>query len=74
MSNKNTITLMKMHIKYSLNGANYDLAEWIDERLENITGVQRAEEPAPEVQTVDILPVINWLICFLQTHKSRDSV
>lgn len=43
----------------SLDGANYDLAEWIDERLENFTGVQAAEYPTPEEKTVDKLPVIH---------------
>ncbi len=58
-----------VHI-YLLNGAKYDLAEWIDERLQYITGVQGAEDPTPEVQTVDILPVIHRLVCFLQsTHR-----
>ena len=51
---------------YSLDGANYDLAEWIDERLEYITGMQGAEDATPQVQTVDILPVVHRLVCFLQ--------
>lgn len=53
----------------SLDGANYDLAERIDERLENFAGVQAAEYPTPEEKTVDKLPVIHRLIGFLQnTH------
>lgn len=47
-----------------------DLAEGIDERLEDITGMQRAEDSTPEEQTVDKLPVIHRLIGFLQkTHQ-----
>lgn len=56
-----------MHV-YSLDGAYYDLAERIDERLEHVTGIQGAEDATPQVQTVDILPVIHRLVCFLKTQ------
>lgn len=48
-----------------LDGAMDDLAERIDERLKDITGMQRAEDSTPQEQTVDKLPVIHRLICFL---------
>lgn len=49
-----------------LDGAEDDLAEGIDERLEDVTGMQRAEHSTPQEQTVDKLPVIHRLIRFLQ--------
>lgn len=52
-----------------LDGANNDLAERVNERLENITGVQAAEDPTPEEETVDKLPVVHRLVRFLKdTH------
>lgn len=51
--------------EYSLDGAKYDLAERVDERLENVTGIQGAEDPTPQIQTVNKLPVIHRLIGLL---------
>lgn len=50
----------------SLDCADYDLAEWIDERLKDVAGMKGAEDSAPQVQTMNILPVIHRLIRFLQ--------
>lgn len=42
-----------------LDGADDDLAERVDEWLQNITGVQAAEDPTPQEKTVDKLPVVH---------------
>lgn len=47
------------------------MAQWVDERLENIAGMEGAEDPTPEEQTVDILPVIHRLICVLQNTNNH---
>lgn len=52
--------------EYSLDGAKYDLAKRVDERLENVTGIQRAEDPTPQIQTVNKLPVIHRLMGLLK--------
>lgn len=51
---------------YLLDAANDYLGQWVDQRLHDITGVDRAEEPTPEIQTMDVLPVVNGLVVFLQ--------
>lgn len=48
-----------------LDGAMDDLAEGIDKWLQDVTGMECAEDSTPEEQTVDKLPVIHRLIRFL---------
>ena len=50
----------------SLDGAHYDLAQRVDERLEDVAGVDGAEHTTPQVQTVDELPVIHRLVRLLE--------
>lgn len=44
---------------YSLDAANNDLCQGVDEGLQDLTGVDGAENSTPEVQAVDVLPVID---------------
>lgn len=52
----------------SLDGAEDDLAQRIDEWFQHLTGVDGAQDSTPQVQTVHILPVIHWLIRLLLRH------
>lgn len=54
-----------------LDAADDDLTQWVDQRLQNFTGVNGAQHPTPQIQTVHILPVIHGLICLLRMHKTE---
>lgn len=56
---------------YQLYTANDDLRQRIDQRLHDLTGVDCAENPTPEIQAVDILPVINRLEVLLLLYRHR---
>lgn len=56
---------------HSLDGAHYDLAQRVDERLEDVAGVDGAEHTTPQVQTVDKLPVIHRLVCLLENTITK---
>lgn len=44
---------------YLLYTANDDLCQRIDQGLHDLTGIDGAENTTPEIQAVDILPVIH---------------
>lgn len=54
-----------------LDAAADDLTEWVDQWLQNLTGVNGAQHTTPQIQTVHILPVIHRLKSLLKMHKTE---
>ncbi len=51
---------------YLLDSSYDGLCEGVDERVEHLVGVCRAEQACPQMQGVDILPIIHSLACLLK--------
>lgn len=50
----------------SLDAAEHDLGEGVDQGLEGVAGADGAEDAAPQLQAVHELPVVHGLVCLLQ--------
>lgn len=70
-SRKRKYSQKKKKKSYLLYTANDDLCQRIDQRLHDLTGIDCAENPTPEIQAVDILPVINRLEILLQKREKH---
>lgn len=59
----------------SLDAAQDDLAQWVDEWFQNLARIQGAQHTTPQVQTVYILPVIHGLVRFLgEREETRPKI
>lgn len=68
-SNKRRIARReKKHLLYT---ANDDLCQRIDQGLHDLAGVDRAENPTPEIEAVDVLPVVDRLEVLLQKKDEQ---
>lgn len=56
---------------YLLDTANDDLCQRIDQGLHDLAGVDCAENPTPEIEAVDVLPVIDRLEVLLQKRDEQ---
>lgn len=56
---------------YLLYTANDDLGQRIDQGLHHLAGVDRAENPTPEIEAVDVLPVVDRLEVLLQKRDEH---
>lgn len=54
-----------------LDAAGDNLTQWVDQWLQNLTGVYGAQHTTPQIQTVHILPVIHRLKSLLKMHKTE---
>ena len=55
---------------FLLDAAEDDLAQRIDEGLQDLAGLEGAQHATPQVQTVHVLPVIHRLVRFLEAEKA----
>lgn len=68
-SNKRRIARReKNHLLYT---ANDDLCQRIDQGLHDLAGVDCAENPTPEIEAVDVLPVVDRLEVLLQKKDEQ---